>query len=514
MTVDLDQTRRRRSLYPRQTPAVVPTLAPSRPRAWRHRMYDTLARLQAPKLSRITPEAIANRLAGTEIVIVVLAAFIAKVGYLDFYRGYEEPTPNYVLVALVLGFLLHLFYRGLELYEPEAIRGSSIESGRLIGGLVLSFLVLLGLLYLFKVAESYSRAWMLSWFALSAVSLWVLRDRARRFAVGALANGRMRERAAIYGSLPMAREVSRRLKTFCPDIDVAAIYDDEWGASARGDSLRTKDGLRRLASTASTGVFSQIIVALPAGDTKAIRKTVEQLAHLPVELQLYTQSAVIPVRVRNARNLGDAQIHILMPIPLSERTQIVKSTLDVIIAATALIVLSPLLLAIALAIKIEGGGPVLFRQRRCGKNQRVFLINKFRTMVVSDEGRHVKQAEKNDCRVTRIGRILRRTSLDELPQLLNVLRGEMSIVGPRPHAEVHDREFARKIENFSRRHRVKPGITGWAQINGWRGETRTCEDMRNRMEYDLHYIDNWSIWLDLEIMVRTLPVVLGSHKAY
>jgi lipopolysaccharide/colanic/teichoic acid biosynthesis glycosyltransferase len=135
-------------------------------------------------------------------------------------------------------------------------------------------------------------------------------------------------------------------------------------------------------------------------------------------------------------------------------------------------------------------------------------------MSVCEDGPHVKQAERDDCRVTRVGKFLRRTSLDELPQLLNVLKGEMSIVGPRPHAEVHDREFGKKIENFSRRHRVKPGITGWAQINGWRGQTQTVEEMRQRMEFDLHYIDNWSIWLDLEIMVRTLPVVLGSRMAF
>ena len=511
MLLDLKQARRRHAVYPQNAPAVARKLAGNRARSWRDRMSQRLYRAQPTPAALLTPEGIANRLAGSEITIIVLTAFIAKVLYLDLVMGYAEPTEKYLLVALVFGLLLHLFYRGFELYEPKALRGESIEAGRLLAGMVLAFLVLVGVLYMLKVAESYSRIWMLSWFILGAISLFFLRHRARLFAAQALATGRMRERAAIYGDSLLAREVARRLKAFCPDVDVMAIYDDEWGASA---SLRTKVGLQRLIATAGDGLFSQIIVALPSADMRGIRKTVEQLAHLPVELQLYTESAVIPVRVRNSRELGDAQIHVLMPIPLSERAQVVKSTFDFIIAAAALVAISPVLAVIAAAIKIEGGGPVFFRQRRCGKNQRVFYINKFRTMSVCEDGPHVKQAERDDCRVTRVGKFLRRTSLDELPQLLNVLKGEMSIVGPRPHAEVHDREFGKKIENFSRRHRVKPGITGWAQINGWRGQTQTVEEMRQRMEFDLHYIDNWSIWLDLEIMVRTLPVVLGSRLAF
>ena len=169
---------------------------------------------------------------------------------------------------------------------------------------------------------------------------------------------------------------------------------------------------------------------------------------------------------------------------------------------------------VALAIKLESKGPVLFRQRRLGQNQKVFQVYKFRTMSVMEDGGVVKQAERNDSRVTRVGRLLRRTSMDELPQLINVLKGEMSIVGPRPHAVVHDEEFMRQLGHYSRRHRVKPGITGWAQVNGLRGETRTSEQLTRRMEHDLYYIANWSIWFDLEIMLRTFVILLPGRNAY
>jgi putative colanic acid biosynthesis UDP-glucose lipid carrier transferase len=169
---------------------------------------------------------------------------------------------------------------------------------------------------------------------------------------------------------------------------------------------------------------------------------------------------------------------------------------------------------VALAIKLESKGPVFFRQRRVGKNLKVFRVYKFRTMSVMEDGGVVKQAERNDSRITRVGRLLRRTSMDELPQLINVLKGEMSIVGPRPHAVVHDDEFMRRLGHYSRRHRVKPGITGWAQVNGLRGETRTNEQLTRRMEHDLYYVANWSIWFDLEIMLRTFVILLRGRNAY
>jgi len=191
----------------------------------------------------------------------------------------------------------------------------------------------------------------------------------------------------------------------------------------------------------------------------------------------------------------------------------VKRGLDIVGALAAIVLLVPIFIFAALAIRRDSRGPVIFRQRRSGLNQREFTIFKFRTMYVQEDGMKVVQAQREDPRVTRIGRFLRRTSIDELPQLFNVLKGEMSLVGPRPHAMAHDSEYNERIAVYSRRFTVKPGITGWAQVHGFRGETKRLFDMRQRIDYDLWYIDNWSLALDMKILARTCFEIL-KQDAY
>ncbi len=260
--------------------------------------------------------------------------------------------------------------------------------------------------------------------------------------------------------------------------------------------------------------MDQIVIALPKLKHKQVKKALERLAVLSIDLFLWTDAAPSLAHVHGWRNVGDAHLQLVVPKPLVDRAGLVKGGFDFIVSLTALVVLAPVFALIALAIKFDSSGPVLFRQRRFGRNLRVFSICKFRTMTVMEDDASIRQAQKDDVRVTRVGRFLRRNSLDELPQLLNVLKGEMSLVGPRPHALVHDQEYALQIEHYTWRHRVKPGITGWAQVHGFRGETKAQEDMRKRMEHDLQYIENWSIWLDLEILLRTVPSVLAKKAAY
>jgi putative colanic acid biosysnthesis UDP-glucose lipid carrier transferase len=200
--------------------------------------------------------------------------------------------------------------------------------------------------------------------------------------------------------------------------------------------------------------------------------------------------------------------------PISDWGAFHKKIEDYVIAAVGLFLALPVMLAIAVAIKLDSRGPVFFRQRRHGYNHRIIEVLKFRAMTVLEDGNVVSQATGGDKRVTKVGRVLRRTSLDELPQLINVLRGEMSIVGPRPHALAHNTHYEDLIENYANRHRVKPGITGWAQVHGYRGETKTPQKMAERIRYDLEYIDNWSIWLDLKIMIMTPFFGLFGHNAY
>jgi exopolysaccharide biosynthesis polyprenyl glycosylphosphotransferase len=201
-------------------------------------------------------------------------------------------------------------------------------------------------------------------------------------------------------------------------------------------------------------------------------------------------------------------------MPLSRAEVVQKRVFDLVFASLALIALTPLLVAVAILIKLDSPGPIFFVQRRYGFNQQPFRIIKFRTMGVSEDGAIVTQTTRDDPRLTRIGRWLRRWNVDEIPQLFNVLTGDMSLVGPRPHALSHDHDYERRISLYARRHNVKPGITGWAQINGYRGEIDSDDKIRKRVEYDLFYIDNWSLWLDLKIIARTLLSPEAYRNAY
>jgi putative colanic acid biosynthesis UDP-glucose lipid carrier transferase len=217
---------------------------------------------------------------------------------------------------------------------------------------------------------------------------------------------------------------------------------------------------------------------------------------------------------RPFRDLGGTTCLELQRGPLSEAEHIAKRFVDVIGAGTVLVLLFPLLVLAGVAIKLDSWGPILFRQKRLGFNGRTFVIWKFRTMHVMEDGDKVVQARADDARITRVGRWLRRTSIDELPQLLNVLNGSMSLVGPRPHALAHDNQFEKLVRNYGYRQRVKPGLTGWAQINGYRGPTPSTDLIERRVELDVWYIENWSIKLDLRILLKTPVEVLRGGNAY
>jgi putative colanic acid biosynthesis UDP-glucose lipid carrier transferase len=200
--------------------------------------------------------------------------------------------------------------------------------------------------------------------------------------------------------------------------------------------------------------------------------------------------------------------------PFTGTNELVKRISDLVLASLILVLISPLLLVLAIGVKLSSPGPVIFRQRRNGLDGNEIVVWKFRTMTTQDDGAVIRQATKDDPRITRFGAFLRRTSLDELPQFFNVLQGHMSIVGPRPHAVAHNDEYRRLIRAYMVRHKVKPGITGWAQVNGQRGETDTLEKMAARVEYDLEYLRNWSLLLDLQIIVRTIKLVFFDRHAY
>jgi Undecaprenyl-phosphate glucose phosphotransferase len=258
----------------------------------------------------------------------------------------------------------------------------------------------------------------------------------------------------------------------------------------------------------------EIFIAAEPQNWTNVREMTERLRLLPLPVHLILIGPTAELLKRPVSEMGNVPVIELQRVPLNIFELLIKRTIDILLAGIALIGLIPILALVAIAIKLETPGPIIFRQTRHGFNGKPFQILKFRTMTVLEDGASVNQAQRIDKRVTLVGKWLRRTSIDELPQLINVLKGEMSIVGPRPHAAAHDNHFDELIANYAFRQRMKPGITGCAQVNGSRGETPTVEAMQRRVEYDVWYIDNWSVGLDLAIMFRTVIEIVRGRNAY
>jgi Undecaprenyl-phosphate glucose phosphotransferase len=287
----------------------------------------------------------------------------------------------------------------------------------------------------------------------------------------------------------------------------AACRDDLWS----GELRRTLDRALKCAHGAGPG---EIVVVCPWLATERLSALLEGLAEIPRSICVVPDDSTASYFRQNFTTIGERVAVEVQRSPLGVTQRAVKRAIDITCAATAIAFLAPLLAAVALAIRFDSPGPVLFRQTRTGYRGRTFKILKFRTMTVLEDGSALLQARRNDSRATKVGAWLRRTSLDELPQLFNVLKGDMSLVGPRPHAVAHDLLYERHIGNYALRQHVKPGISGWAQINGLRGETSTIDAMRSRVEHDLWYVQHCSLLLDIEIMARTVFEVLRQTNAY
>jgi undecaprenyl-phosphate galactose phosphotransferase/putative colanic acid biosynthesis UDP-glucose lipid carrier transferase len=257
-----------------------------------------------------------------------------------------------------------------------------------------------------------------------------------------------------------------------------------------------------------------VLLALRWTDTVRYKLIRDSLRVLPLPALLLPDRSVRSILTHPMVEIGSDIAIEIQRGPLTHFELAIKRTFDIIVAGTALVLLSPLLSVVALAIGLSSPGSVIFRQKRNGFNGREFTIYKFRTMTVSEDGAAVRQAQPSDERITALGALLRATSIDELPQLVNVLLGDMSLVGPRPHAVAHDDQYSKLIANYAYRHHVKPGITGWAQVNGFRGGTARIELMEGRVDLDLWYINNWSVWLDLWILIRTCVELSRRRNAY
>ena len=279
-------------------------------------------------------------------------------------------------------------------------------------------------------------------------------------------------------------------------------------------SRRTAVMLSEIRQMLRNETVQEIVLAIRWERRAFIESLLRQLRALPLPVRILPDSSAAAILGARNVQLGPIWMAELQRAPLTNLERFCKRLFDVVFASVALFLLLPMFIMVAIAIEIDGKGPFIFSQRRQGFGGRSFRIYKFRTMSIAKESEYVRQATVDDPRVTKVGKVLRKTSIDELPQLINVLRGEMSIVGPRPHAVAHGNQYESLIGSYAFRHHVKPGITGWAQVNGYRGETATVEMMRGRVERDLWYIDNWSFWLDVKIILKTVVVFAGQDKAY
>jgi Undecaprenyl-phosphate glucose phosphotransferase len=295
-------------------------------------------------------------------------------------------------------------------------------------------------------------------------------------------------------------------------VKTCEITHEEITSLGINSSLRAK--LADVIRAARSERIEDIYLLIGWHHRRAIDGILSVLAVLPISVHLIPDESAARFLSNPISNIGSTWTTELQRAPMTRSEIAAKRFFDVTLATAAIIALLPLMLVTALLIKLDSRGPVLFLQKRNGFNGHAFNIFKFRTMHVLEDGPVVQQATRNDPRVTRLGRWLRRTSIDELPQLFNVILDDMSLVGPRPHATSHNSEYEKLIANYAFRHHVKPGLTGWAQVNGARGETSNIEQMERRVEYDLWYINNWSPWLDLRIVLQTVVTALRQTSAY
>ena len=369
---------------------------------------------------------------------------------------------------------------------------------------MMAFITALALAFLTKTSADISRGSAVLFFvggfgALAGIRLVLVRIVQEQAATGQAAN----RRVFVVGFEEDIRVFNERYEPWRLGIDIV------YSAILRSEESM-EDDLALAAAAARVLRPEDIFILTPWSNKQTIEACINSFLSVPASIYLGPDKFLDRFADMNIEKFGAISSLNVIRKPLSLVEILQKRALDIMASASALVLLSPLFAVVALLIKLDSKGPVFFLQRRYGFNQEPFRIFKFRSMSSMDDGRIITQAKQNDVRITRIGRFLRRTNIDELPQLFNVLRGNMSLVGPRPHALAHDQMFESQIAQYARRHNVKPGITGWAQVNGLRGETDTKNKMLARVDHDLYYIDHWSIWLDIRILFLTV----FSRKAY
>lgn len=427
-----------------------------------------------------------------EFLLILAGSYIAHyLRFGDWYMldHYLAATLIVALTVVLCQVLLgnYLSWRGREFFR---------QLGRLYSAWLLALAVVASLAVLLKVADAYSRIWLVSTLAVAVVLVTVFRF-------------------VVYLVLRRVRSKGRNLKgAFVIEAgnSAAAIRSKQGELSEHGYRIvktlpleKNQAWLDQLVSEVVESGVHEVWLCLPLHEGESIKTILHALRHQTVDIRYLPDLGDLPLLNHQVGEIAGLYALDLNRTPMEGPARLVKRVEDLILGAVITVVMLPICLVIAIAIKATSTGPIIFKQYRTGINGRRFKVYKFRSMEVHDEGSNqVTQAHYGDPRITRLGAFLRRTSLDELPQFYNVLQGRMSIVGPRPHALSHNEYYKDQVESYMQRHKVKPGITGWAQVNGYRGETDTLEKMEKRVEYDLWYINNWSLGLDLKIILKTV----------
>ncbi len=472
------------------------------------------------QLSAVSPDqAVTKRISGivfsrtfpVHILARALDLLLPVVGAWGFSLAYLQvfhPTVEHDWTYLALGLLLSVMFISVNqvsgLYSATAIRRFGSQVAGVLKNWVWVWLVIAFMVFALKIGSELSRGVTLS-LAIFGVPVLVLSRLVLARYVARSAESR-RERVGVLwlGDAPDMSAVIRR------QFHVAFGQ----GVSRDSDGSFSIEQTREFVRSARSAGVRCIIVAARSEDTIQLQRITPILSALRVPVLLHADQWASQVYANLVHVGPDLRLFRLNDARKRQMDHILKRALDIAVVAVSLPLLLPLMGMIAIAIKLDSRGPVIFRQRRLGQGNRPFTILKFRSMSVLEDGAVVRQATRDDDRVTKVGRFLRSLSLDELPQLINVLRGEMSIVGPRPHAISHDKHYEQVIEGYAQRRFVKPGLTGWAQIHDHRGETASVDDMRLRVAHDLWYVHNWTIWVDVSILAQTFGALLRNRDVY
>jgi Undecaprenyl-phosphate glucose phosphotransferase len=449
---------------------------------------------------------------GIVIILAALATYITTVAH----RG--ALFDNYLAASGFVFVFVIVIMQFAGLYKFNAILRPLAVSYAIVGAFATAFLFLLAAAFSLKITSEFSRIWVAS-FAASACGAVLLVRFTTSFFLRRLAKaGLFARNLVVLGEGAQLRALLTYLAASPPSFSsILGVFVDDHADLPESFSRWPILGRRAdILNFTREHAVDDVFIALPWSATDKIKEISNTLREMPLNVYLAADLVGLQLSVRPApEHYGTVPVVELMGRPLSGWGGLWKTVLDYGIGIPLVVVLSPAMLLIAIAIKIDSRGPVLFKQARYGFVNRVFEIYKFRTMKHEPtKPDRVVQSTRDDPRVTPLGRLLRRTSLDELPQLFNVLNGTMSLVGPRPHAIDHNEEFAQQVRGYFARHRVKPGLTGWAQVNGLRGEIKTVEDIEERVRYDTYYVENWSVLFDLKVLVRTLLIVITGRNAY